>query len=72
MELARRSDRGGAVLCLARDLEATGLEHAPDAGPEAGVVIDDQDGSPHAGIVVQNVTISHTGSRTGQAASRTP
>ena len=63
-QLARRDQRLGAVGRLADDLEAVAFEHAPGAGPKAGVVVDDQDSLPHLSpIVAQRHGCANTGTR---------
>lgn len=48
MELLGRSHCGRPVLGLADDLVALGLEERPGAGPEARMIVDDQDCHTHS------------------------
>ena len=65
LQLARRAQRVGAVGGLAHDLVALVLEQPSRAGPEAGVVVDDQHGRRHGQtIVYHHAAEANTGTRT--------
>ena len=64
-ELGGSSKRGRTVLGLADHLEALGLEQCPGIGPEARVVVDDQ--NVHVDMIVADGRGGdHTGNRTMQ------
>ena len=50
LERARGGERGGAVVRLADDLEAVGVEERAGEGAEVRVVVDDQDAPAHAAM----------------------
>ena len=50
LEQARGGQRRGAVVGLADDLEAVGIEQRAREGAEVGVVVDDQDARTHAAM----------------------
>ena len=50
LERARGGERGGAVVRLADDLEAVGVEQRAGEGAEVRVVVDDQDAPAHAAM----------------------
>ena len=62
---------GATILGFPDDLVAVGLEHAPGAGAEARMVIDDQNRYSHGRILAHVRVQIHTADRTARAVTRT-
>ena len=59
LELARERESGGSIGGLAYDLEVLAFEQLARGGTEGRVVVDDQNGGAHVGIVTHWRSLRH-------------